>query len=414
LTFHFGGLVLDSDRRELRLGDKVFAVEPQVFDLLEFLVRNRHRVVSRDDLLAGVWGGRIVSESAIAARINAARRVIGDDGREQRLIRTIARRGFRFVGEVREGAATAAPAMSPAGSALPGTARGQRISYCRTVDGVSIAVGRIGRGLPLVCTPTWSTHIEYDWENPTGSQLLPFLAHRFDLVRYDGRGSGLSDRNIDEVSLATFQRDLEAVVDALKLRRYALLCGGSGCSTAIAHAATYPERVSKMIVHGGILEDGKKPGAAILIGMVSSYVDSVGKDWGSVGLTLLRALVAGAFPGLSPDQVEWCVNQLPLTTSVQNALRHLRAYGETDVVDLLPKVRAPTLVLHCRRNRALPLEHSERLAASIPNARLLSLDSANAVPLPGEPAWPAFLRAIEAFLAEPQGVAASLERLHGA
>ena len=401
MTFHFGGLVLDADRRELRLGDKVFAVEPQVFDLLEFLVRNRHRVVSKDDLLAGVWGGRIVSESAIAARINAARRAIGDDGREQRWIRTVARRGFRFVGEVHEGAVAAAPAFSLPGSALPGSARGQRIAYCRTADGVNIAMACIGRGLPLVCTPTWSTHIEYDWENPTGSQLLPFLADRFDLVRYDGRGSGLSERNVAEVSLATFQRDLEAVVDALKLPRYALLCGGSGCTTAIAHAATYPERVSKMIVQGGILDGGQKPGTAILIGMVSSYVDSVGKDWGSVGLTLLRALVAGAFPGLSPDEVERCVNLLPLTTSLKNALRHLSAYGEIDVVDLLPNVRAPTLVLHCRHNRALPLEQSLRLASSIPNARLLSLDSANAVPLPGEPAWPVFLEAIETFLAEP-------------
>ena len=401
MTFHFGGLVLDADRRELRLGDKVFAVEPQVFDLLEFLVRNRHRVVSRDDLLAGVWGGRIVSEFAIAARINAARRAIGDDGREQRWIRTVARRGFRFVGEVHEGAVAAAPAFSPPGSALPGSARGQRIVYCRTADGVNIAMARVGRGLPLVCTPTWSTHIEYDWENPTGSQLLPFLADRFDLVRYDGRGSGLSDRNVAEVSLATFQRDLEAVVDALKLPRYALLCGGSGCTTAIVHAATYPERVSKMIVHGGILDGGQKPGTAILIGMVSSYVDSLGTDWGGVGLSLLRALTSGAFPGLSPDEVERCVNLLPLTTSLKNALRHLSAYGEIDVVDLLPNVRAPTLVMHCRHNRALPQEQSLRLASSIPNARLLSLDSANAVPLPGEPAWPVFLEAIETFLAEP-------------
>ena len=400
MTFHFGGMVLDSDRRELRLGDKVFAVEPQVFDLLEFLVRNRHRVVSRDDVLAGVWGGRIVSESAIAARINAARRAIGDDGREQRLIRTVARKGFRFVGEVQEGAATGVPATPPP-LPLSRSARGQRISYCRTEDGVNIAIGRAGRGMPVVCTPTWSTHIEYDWENPTGSQLLPFLADRFDLVRYDARGSGLSDRDVAEVSLATFERDLKAVVDALKLRRYALFCGGSGCTTAIAHAATYPERVSRMIVHGGLLEGGKRPGTAILVGMVRSYVDSVGKDWGSVGLTLLRALVAGAFPGLSPDQVERCVNLLPLITSVQNALRHITVYGETDVADLLPKVRAPTLVLHCRHSRALPLEHSERLAASIPDARLLSLESANAVPLPGEPAWPVFLDAIETFLTQP-------------
>jgi DNA-binding winged helix-turn-helix (wHTH) protein len=404
LTFHFGGLVLDSDRRELRLGDKVLGVEPQVFDLLAFLLRNRHRVVSKDDLLAGVWGGRIVSESAIAARINAARRAIGDDGSEQRWIRTIARRGFRFVGEVRECGATAttlSPAGPPPGSASPLAARSQRVAYCRTTDGFSVAMARAGHGIPLVCVPTWSNHIEYDWENPTGEELLPFLASRFDLIRYDSRGSGLSDHNVAEVSLATFQRDLEAVVDASNLRRYALLCGANGCVTAIAHAASYPERVSKMVVSGGVMGGADRPGRSPLIGLVSAYVDSVGKDWGSVGLSLLRALASGAFPGLSPDQVERCVNLMPLTTSVQNALRHLSAYADIDVVDLLPKVRAPTLVLHCRHNRALPLEHSQRIAASIPNATLLSLDSANAVPLPGEPAWPAFLEAIETFLTDP-------------
>lgn len=99
MPFHFGDFVLDPGRRELRSMSKVFAVEPQVFDLLEFLIRNRARVVSKDDLLSAVWGGRIVSDLAIAARINAARQAVGDDGREQRFIRTIPRKGFRFVGE---------------------------------------------------------------------------------------------------------------------------------------------------------------------------------------------------------------------------------------------------------------------------------------------------------------------------
>jgi adenylate cyclase len=102
LAFHFGDMVLDTERRELRMGSRLLALEPLVFDLLEFLIRNRDHVVSRDELLARVWGGRIVSDSAIGARINAARRAICDDGQEQRWIRTIARKGFRFVGPVRE------------------------------------------------------------------------------------------------------------------------------------------------------------------------------------------------------------------------------------------------------------------------------------------------------------------------
>jgi DNA-binding winged helix-turn-helix (wHTH) protein len=102
LLFIFSSYVLDTGRRELRLGESVLSVQPQVFDLLEYLIRNRGRVVSKDDLLNAVWGGRIVSESALGARINAARRTIGDDGESQHLIRTLPRKGIRFVGEVRE------------------------------------------------------------------------------------------------------------------------------------------------------------------------------------------------------------------------------------------------------------------------------------------------------------------------
>src|SRR5215510_4582157 len=102
LLFFFEDNVVDPDRRELRCKGALVPVEPQVFDLLIFLIRNRDRVVSKDDLIAGVWDGRIVSESTLATRINAARKAVGDSGEQQQLIRTIARKGFRFVGTVRE------------------------------------------------------------------------------------------------------------------------------------------------------------------------------------------------------------------------------------------------------------------------------------------------------------------------
>jgi TolB-like protein len=102
LLFRFDDFVLDTDRRELRRGDDLVAAEPQVFDLLEFLIRARDRVVSRDDLLAAVWQGRIVSEATISSRVNSARTAIGDNGDEQRLIRTLPRKGVRFVGAVSE------------------------------------------------------------------------------------------------------------------------------------------------------------------------------------------------------------------------------------------------------------------------------------------------------------------------
>jgi DNA-binding winged helix-turn-helix (wHTH) protein len=116
LHFLFGDRVLDVDRRELRCGSETIAVAPQVFDVLVHLLMNRDRVVSRDDLIASVWGGRIVSDSTLASRISAARTAIGDSGDDQRMIRTLARKGFRFVGDVRErrSATPVASAVVPA------------------------------------------------------------------------------------------------------------------------------------------------------------------------------------------------------------------------------------------------------------------------------------------------------------
>src|SRR5262245_13014258 len=132
MRFLFGDYTLDADRRELRCGAALVPVEPQVFDLLLHTIRNRDRVVSKDDLLAAVWNGRVVSESALANRINAARRAIGDSGESQKLIRTVARRGIRFVGDVREGGERAAPMNTPSDASRSAKRPTQDIRYCST------------------------------------------------------------------------------------------------------------------------------------------------------------------------------------------------------------------------------------------------------------------------------------------
>src|SRR5436309_9429666 len=114
MIVNFGDCEIDVERRELKRANAPVHVEPQVFDLLNYLVRNRDRVVSKDDLIASIWGGRIVSDSTLTSRINAARKAIGDSGEGQKLIRTIARKGLRFVGDVRTQASDGAPAESAA------------------------------------------------------------------------------------------------------------------------------------------------------------------------------------------------------------------------------------------------------------------------------------------------------------
>ena len=255
MLFFFDDNVLDPDRRELRRKGALVPVEPQVFDLLLFLIRNRDRVVSKDDLIAAVWDGRIVSESTLASRIDAARRVIGDSGEQQRLIRTAARKGVRFVGAVREG-----QVPSEVSAPVAAMVRKQEVRFCRTAEGINLSLATVGSGPPLIKVANWLTHIEYDWESPIWAPLLQQLAERCRLTRYDGRGNGLADRDVADISFAGFVRDLETVVDAVGGAHPALLGISQGAAVAIAYAVRHPERVSKLIVYGGYAQGRNKRG----------------------------------------------------------------------------------------------------------------------------------------------------------
>jgi len=260
VLYRFEDYLLDTDRRELERGGEPVALEPQVFDVLVCLIRNRDRVVSKDDLLQEVWGGRIVSESTLTSRINAARKAVGDSGAEQALIRTVARKGLRFVGAVSEG--PQAPHATAA--ARPEERRSgprQDVHFCTASDGVRIAYSAVGSGPPLVKTANWLNHLEYDWQSPIWSPLLHALAGQYRLIRYDERGNGLSDWDVDDISFEAFVRDLESVVEAIGLQKFPLFGVSQGCAVSIAYAVRYPERVSHLVLFGGYARGRHKRGS---------------------------------------------------------------------------------------------------------------------------------------------------------
>jgi DNA-binding winged helix-turn-helix (wHTH) protein/pimeloyl-ACP methyl ester carboxylesterase len=400
--FVFAHMVLDGERRELRSGSQQTAIEPQVFDLLEFLIRNRDRVVSRDDLLAAVWHGRIVSDSAIAARVNAARRAIGDSGEEQRWIRTLARKGFRFVGDVREEPGSG-PLSAPAGAALqqaPHQAgRDQEITFCRTKDGVNLAVACVGQGMPVVRTGHWMTHVQYDWQSPIRTPLLHFLADRYRLIRYDSRNNGLSDWDVEDVSLEALLNDLETVVDAVGVHSYALLGVSQGASISIAHAVRHPERVSKLILHGGYALGHNKRGPRKGFD-VKGYLNLMREGWGDEHSAFQKILSTVYLPNAPAEHIKWMADLQRVASSPENTVRLRSMFDEIDVVHLLHKVSVPTLVMHCRYDNLVPFEEGRRLATLIPNAKFVELESENHVPQSFEPAWPKFVGEIEAFLSD--------------
>jgi pimeloyl-ACP methyl ester carboxylesterase len=391
VPYQFEGGTLDTGRRELRRDGRLVAVEPQVFDLLEFLIRHRDRVVSRDDLIAGVWGGRIVSESALASRVNAARRAIGDDGTAQRLIKTIMRKGFRFVGAVREEAAVPAVAAAPLA---------QSISFCRTNDGVNIALATVGDGPVLVKTANWLNHLEYDWQSPIWSPMLRRLAARFRLVRYDGRGNGLSDREVADISLAGFERDLEAVVDSLGLQRFVLFGLSQGAAAAATFAARYPERVSRLILYGAYAQGRNRRGSAEDSSTAQTMLAMMQQGWGHEDSAFMRAFSSLYLPDATRELIKEFADMQRLSASGAIAARIRTACDDIDITAVLPNIKVPTLVIHAKHDHVAPIEQGRQVAAQIPGAKFVILDSENHIPVPGDPAWEALLSEIEAFAAE--------------
>jgi pimeloyl-ACP methyl ester carboxylesterase/DNA-binding winged helix-turn-helix (wHTH) protein len=402
----FGSYELDKDRRELRFRDVPVHVEPQVLDLLIYLVANRNHVVSKEEMVDAVWGGRIVSDVTLNSRINAARRAVGDNGKNQALIRTVPRRGFRFVGEVHDDMAWDGLANDVAAGAKAvseGTASStpvQEVRFCRSGDGVNLALATCGTGFPLVRSGTWLTHIQRDWESPVWEPLFRRLAERFSLVRYDPRGCGLSDRQAPDISFDGFVRDLETVVDSLGLERFALFGTSQSAAVSIAYAARHPDRVSKLVLSGGFALGWRKRGSAAEIATREAMLTLIEQGWGHDNPAFRQVFTARLWPDTTAEQRRSFDDLQRLSASPENAARVQRAVGEIDVTALLPSIKMPTLVLQSSADATVPRELGIMLAQGIPNARFVEIESRNHFPLSHEASWESYVGEILGFLAK--------------
>ena len=396
--FHFGDYALDVERRELRSGQALVAVEPQVFDLLVYLLRYRDRVVSKDDLIAGVWGGRIVSDATLNSRINAVRRAVGDSGEQQTLIRTIPRKGFRFVASVDE--SSGQPVTAAPTPAAPGLR--QQIHFCTAADGVRLAYAVSGEGPPLVMSATWLTHLEHQWRSLAWQPWLEAFSRGHKLLRYDSRGCGLSDRDAGDLSFETWVRDFECIVEAASLRRFSLLATCQGGPVAIEYAARHPERVSRLILYGtyarGRLRWDDRPKE---VDKARLLLDLTGLGWGQENHAFLQVWASHFQPGGTLEHLRsWC-DQQRAATSAETAVRLMRISWNADVRQAARKVKCPVLIVHPERDAMVPIDEGRAIASLIPGSRFVQLDSDNHMPLADEPAWARLLDEMRSFLAEP-------------
>lgn len=394
-TYRFEDCELDLGRFELRRAGAVVHIEPQVLEVLDYLIRHRDRLVPKTELLDAVWGDRFVSDSALTSRLKQARKAVGDDGQRQRLIATVHGRGYRFVGPVIEASDEAATATNgPAANVIA-----QDVRYVVSDDGVCVAWAAAGRGPPLVKAANWLTHLELEWNSPIWGHWLHALARQHRLIRYDERGCGLSDWEIDDFCFDAWVDDLELVVDAAGVDRFSLLGVSQGGAVAIAYAVRHPERVERLILAGayarGRLVRADTPEAR---DEAALDLDVARVAWRRDDDAFRQVFAAQFLPDGSRALWDAFNDLQRATTSTDNVVRFLDAFAHIDVSTLAPEVRCPTLILHSRGDLRVPESQARELAALIPDSRLVLLRSRNHILTEHESAWPVFLSEVEAFL----------------
>ena len=275
----------------------------------------------------------------------------------------------------------------------------QEIRFCTARDGVRIAYATSGNGPPLVKAANWLTHLDYDWDSPVWRHWLEEMSRRHTLIRYDERGCGLSDWEAEDFSFNAWVRDLETVVDTVGLDRFALLGISQGGAVAIDYAVRHPEKVSQLVLYGSyaqgrlrrqLSEDEAAQHQALMT------LARIG--WGQENPAFRQVFSNLFMPEATVEQLRWLDELQRKSTSAENAVRFYEVFGNIDVLDLLPKLSVPTLVLHGREDARVPLEAGRNLAAAIPDARFVLLESKNHILLESEPAWPRFVQAVFGFL----------------
>jgi pimeloyl-ACP methyl ester carboxylesterase/DNA-binding CsgD family transcriptional regulator len=286
---------------------------------------------------------------------------------------------------------------------MPGSTRltpRQDLRFCRSVDGVTIAYAVHGSGPPLVIDACWLSHLQYDWESPVWRHYLTELGKVATVYRFDERGHGLSDRDVTDHSLELRLADLESVVDDAGLDRFALLAMAQGGPVAIEYTARHPERVGRLLFYGSYagVDSVRTSEQDVLLDETFDSLIRVG--WERPTPEFRRVFTYLMIPGATEEQMGWLDELQRRAATAEVALIARRQRRREDVSARLAGLDLPTLVLHSIGDRMNPFVYSRFLAAEIPEARLVALESDNHIVLEDEPAWPVLLREITEFLAE--------------
>jgi pimeloyl-ACP methyl ester carboxylesterase/DNA-binding CsgD family transcriptional regulator len=293
-------------------------------------------------------------------------------------------------------------AVRPASAASrsPTAAPDQQIRFCRSADSVRLAYAIHGGGPPLVVVSCWLSHLQHDWQSPVWRHFLDQLGALATVIRYDERGFGMSDWDVDDFSIEARVGDLEAVLAATDFERFALLGMSGGSAVAMAYAAAHPERVSRLILYGTVCgepltwtpDDWAEE---------ETYRSMIRVGWAKDDPVFRRAFTTRFIPDATEEQMRWFDDLQRMSTSPENAVKSRIARQEVDIDEQLPRIAAPTLVLQALGDRSTTFDNAVSVSSLIPAARLVPLQSRNHILLADEPAWQVFIDEVSAFM-EPE------------
>ena len=374
MRFAFAGLELDLAVFELRRDGVPVRMEPQVFDVLAYLVRHRDHVVAKEELMDALWGGRFVSEAAVTSRIKQARRAVGDDGQSQRVIKTLHGRGYRFVAPLVElGAESTAASTAHLPPPAPRRRTPLPVHYTSS-DDLSIAYQVSGDGdQDLVLISGFVSHLDHDWYDPRHARFLDGLGALGRLIRFDKRGTGMSDRPAGVPDLETRMHDVLAVMDAAGSEKATLMGYSEGGPMSVLFAATHPERVAALVLYGAYAKRTWTPDYpwAQTAQERTAFAENLVRGWDWEADMRFRC------PSADADMTAWW-SARARAAATPSTVRALMAMNDlVDIRPVLSAVRVPTLVVHRTGDAVVPIGNGHYLAQHIPRAELVMLDGSD-------------------------------------
>jgi len=397
VVYQFGPFRLDVKEHRLLRGERAVPLTGKAFETLCFLVERHGSLVPKEELLNAIWPQTCVEENNIDRNISILRKALGERYVSPRYIETVPRVGYRFVASVTE--FSAANACAPPRDLQAESPNSQEIRFCVSPDNVRIAYAKVGHGFPIVKVANCFNHLAFEWESPIWHHWVRDLAADNSILRYDGRGNGLSEWNVENMSCDAWLEDLETVVDTAELSKFALMGQSQGGAVAIAYAVKHPERVSHLILCGAYSRGANFRGRPEAAEVRRALETLVQLNWGKSNPSFFQMVTNLYIPENTTDEEQcWFKDLQLISVSNVNLVRFMRACDDINVRTMLPSVSVPTIVFHSDRDRVAPPEEGRILAAEIPGAKFVPLASGNHILVAAEPAWEIFRRELSAFL----------------